>query len=48
MNLIVISILVILIIALQIVAFKLIDQNARLRAENLELRRRMLWGRYER
>ena len=47
MNLIVISILVILIIALQIVAFRLSDQNAQLRAENLELRDRLLRGRYE-
>lgn len=48
MNLIVIIIILcILIIALLIVAFRLSDQNAQLRAENLELRDRLLRGRYE-
>ena len=47
MNLIVIIILCILIIALLIVAFRLTDQNAQLRKGNLELRDRLLRGRYE-
>lgn len=47
MNLIVIIILCILIIALLIVAFRLTDQNAHLRKVNLELRDRLLRGRYE-
>lgn len=46
MNLIVIIILCILIIALLIVAFRLTDQNAQLREENLELRGRILRGAY--
>lgn len=48
MNIIVIIILLILIIALLIVAFRLTDQNAQLRKGNLELRERILRGRYER
>ena len=47
MNLIVIIILCILIIALLIVAFRLTDQNAQLRKVNLDLRDRLLRGRYE-
>ena len=47
MNLIVIIILCILIIALLIVAFRLTDQNAQLRKENLDLRGRILRGGYE-
>ncbi len=48
MNLIVIIIILcILIIALLIVAFGLTDQNAQLRKENLDLRDRLLRGRYE-
>lgn len=47
MSLIVIIILCILIIALLIVAFRLTDQNAQLRKVNLELRDRLLRGRYE-
>lgn len=48
MNLIVIIIILcILIIALLIVAFGLTDQNAQLRKVNLELRDRLLRGRYE-
>lgn len=47
MNLIVIIILCILIITLLIVAFRLTDQNAQLRKVNLELRDRLLRGRYE-
>lgn len=46
MNLIVIIILLVLIIALLIVAFRLSDQNAQLREENLELRGRILRGAY--
>ena len=46
MNIIVISILLVLIIALIIVAFRLADQNAQLREENLEIRGRILRGAY--
>ncbi len=43
----VVFILLILMIGALVLLFKLSDQNAKLRAENLELRDRLLRGRYE-
>lgn len=43
----VVFILLILLIGALVLMFRLSDQNAQLRAENIELRDRLLRGRYE-